>query len=475
MSRSGGNRERPWWITAAAVGGLLLSILIAGLAGILSNLNIQSATDEALRYDVELEDHGDDLRVAILDLRHYHRNLLFYETTPQRIDEYEQAYDDLQQEIDELEELGIRDPETPQPDQIRSMASDYYETFRPAIGVSQQQPDAFEEASDDGLRHINEMDAAAEEIDKLGERLTAGELEEVDQASANATTALAVIIAALLLAGTALAYLAVRVAGALRRLYASEQESSRKLAEASRARTEFLADVSHELRTPLTVLKGNAEMGLAFDREWPHRRFLEEIVAESDRMTRMVEDLLFLARSDSSAVPLEKSVVSVQRLLEDISGRAEVLARERGAILESDTSGSGEANVDQKRIEQAALILVDNAAKYGPPGGRIRLSSYTQADRLILCVSDEGPGIPEQELHRIFERFYRLDKARSRKDSAGGAGLGLPIARTIAESHGGKIEAKSSLGNGTQMTLHLPVLCTKESPKTPLEPQRAGH
>ena len=353
------------------------------------------------------------------------------------------------------------------------MATDYYDSFRPAIDSSQQDPADFEQASDIGLAQINEMDAAAEEIDKLGESLTASELEDVDRASVNATTALIVIMAGLLLAGTVLAYLAVRVAGELRRLYASERDSARKLTEAAQARTEFLADVSHELRTPLTVLKGNAEMGLAFDRDWPHRRFLEEIVGESDRMTRMVEDLLFLARSDSSTVPLEKKTIPVQSLLEDISNRASVLARERGADLETGVSGSGEASVDQKRIEQAALILVDNAAKYGPPGGRIRLISSTREGRLSLTVADEGPGIPEQELPRIFERFYRMDKARSRKDSTGGAGLGLPIAKTIAESHGGGIEVKSHVGGGTQMTLYLPV--TSESPpaETPLKPRKA--
>ena len=451
----------------------MLSILIAGLAGLLSNLNIQSATDEALRYDVELEDHGDDLRVAVLDMRQYHRNLLFYEPTQQRIAEYEVAYESLQQEIDELAEIGVRDPDAPQPDEIREMATGYYESFRPAIDSSQRDPDAFEAASDRGLARINDMDNAAEEIDKLGERLTSGELEDVDRASANATTALIIIMAGLLLAGTALAYLAVRVAGELRRLYASERESAGKLAEAAQAKTEFLADVSHELRTPLTVLKGNAEMGLAFDRDWPHRRFLEEIVGESDRMTRMVEDLLFLARSDSSAVPLEKKTIPVQSLLEDISNRASVLARERGADLETDISGSGKANVDQKRIEQAALILVDNAAKYGPPGGRIRLHASTREGRLSLTVADEGPGIPEQELPRIFERFYRIDKARSRKDSTGGAGLGLPIAKTIAESHGGGIEVKSHVGGGARMTLHLPVISASLSTEKPLKPQKA--
>lgn len=446
---------RSWWIPLAAVGGLLLAIIAAGLVGLLLNLGVQRAA-EAASYDVELEDHGDDLRVAVLDLRQYHRNLLFYEPTPERVAEFEQAYAALQQEIDEIEELGVRDPDSPQPDELRRTATGYYEEFRPAIDRSGADPEAFERASDRGLEYIAEIDDSAERIDELAETRTEDELGLVDRASSRAAGLLIAAVGGLLLSGAALAYLTLRVVSELRRLYAEQRE-------AAQARTNFLADVSHELRTPLTVLRGNAELGLVLDKEWSHRELLEEIVTESSRMTELVEDLLFLARSDSQVVPMETRAVGARDLLEEVASRARVLARERGATLSVDLRGEGELRVDPRRIEQAIMVLIDNAFKYGTRRGDkrepvqpVQLISTNEGNELRLSVSDSGPGIVEAELDRIFERFYRLDKARSRK--LGGTGLGLPIAKTIVEAHDGKIEAESRVGEGTTVSVRLPLV-----------------
>jgi two-component system, OmpR family, sensor histidine kinase VicK len=264
------------------------------------------------------------------------------------------------------------------------------------------------------------------------------------------------VIFGLLLVGAGLAYATVRVVNELRRLYTEQQETTEKLAEANKAKIEFIADVSHELRTPLTVLRGNAQVGLALGGECDHADILEEIVEESKRMSRLVEDLLLLARSDSASVPLDLKTVAVESLLAEIAGRAETLARERGAELEAKLEGGGFVEIDRQQIEQAVLILVDNAAKYGPPGGTITLASSVRSGELRISVEDSGPGIPKEELPRIFERFYRLDKARSRQ--LGGTGLGLPIAKTIVEAHGGRIEAASQLGEGTKISLSLPLL-----------------
>lgn len=460
---------RLWWIPLMAVGGLLLAIIGAGLVGLLLNLNVQRAA-EAASYDVELEDHGDDLRVAVLDLRQYHRNLLFYEPTPERIAEYERAYDALEQEIDELEELGVRDPDSPQPDAIRNTATEYYEGFQPAIDQSTSEPEAFERASDRGLEYIAEIDDTAERIDELAETRTEDELGLVDRASSRAAGLLIAAVGGLLLAGAVLAYLTLRVVSELRRLYAEQQE-------AAQARTDFLADVSHELRTPLTVLRGNAELGLALDGEWTHRDLLEEIVGESSRMTSLVEDLLFLARSDSQTVPLETRLTAVPELLEGGASRARMLARERGATLDVHLHGKGELRVDPRRIEQAIMVLIDNAFKYGIRRGAERepvlLSSANEGEELRVSVSDHGPGIPEEELDKIFERFYRLDKARSRK--LGGTGLGLPIAKTIVEAHGGRIEAESHVGEGTMMTIHLPLTAASERATLAPAPEDSSH
>jgi two-component system, OmpR family, sensor histidine kinase VicK len=457
MSWLRGIREQPWRITIVAVGGLLVAILIAGVVGLLLNRNVEQVT-EALTYDVDLEDEGDDLRAAVLDLRHYQRNITFYGPSRNGIEDFEQAYAQLEEEIHELEALGVRDPDAPQPDEIRRTAKEYYADFRPAIRLYDEDQDeggaAFADASDRGLVRIDEMNQAGEELDELGERLSDEALARAEQATSTARVVLLAVIFGLLLVGAALAYAAVRVVNELRRLYADQQAATEKLEAASQAKTEFIADVSHELRTPLTVLRGNAQVGLALD-GGDHKEILEEIVEESKRMSRMVEELLFLARSDSASLPLDFESIAVEPLLAELAGRAEVLARARGATLETKLEGGGLAKIDSQHIEQAVLILVDNAAKYGPPGGKITLTSSTRSGELRIGVEDRGPGIPKEELPRIFERFYRLDKARSRK--MGGSGLGLPIAKTIAEAHGGRIEAVSRFGEGTKMMLCLPL------------------
>jgi PAS domain S-box-containing protein len=225
------------------------------------------------------------------------------------------------------------------------------------------------------------------------------------------------------------------------------------LAEVLKARTEFMANVSHELRTPLTVIRGNAEVGLELGRDCAHEEILEEIVRESSSMSRMVEDLLFLARSDSDSIPMHKQMVSVEGLLEQLARRVKGLARKRGSSLQIELSGKGRLRCDAESIEQAVLVLVDNAAKYGTPGEPITLTSSRRQRDLLIEVADRGPGIPPDELSQIFERFYR----GGRSTREGGSGLGLAIAKTIAEAHDGSVGAESRLGEGTRISLRLPV------------------
>ncbi len=242
----------------------------------------------------------------------------------------------------------------------------------------------------------------------------------------------------------------------LARLVATQIERQRAedaLAQTLRARTEFLAEVSHQLRTPLTVIRGSAEVSLHIGRGCAHEELLREIVKESGSMSRMVEDLLLLARSDSDSLPLIMETVSVAWLLEGLARRAWALAREQEASLQTALSGEGRLRCDVERIEQAVLILIDNAARYGPSGGPITLSSSTRTGELLIEVADRGPGITPEELPHIFERFYRCENASEKP----GSGLGLPIAKTIAESHGGRLEAESEVGEGTRMTLRLPL------------------
>jgi PAS domain S-box-containing protein len=247
--------------------------------------------------------------------------------------------------------------------------------------------------------------------------------------------------------------------GAVVRLQTSSRDVSerkrveRVLAEAARAKAEFLAEVSHELRTPLTVIRGNAEIGLDLDRDCEHAEVLREIVREASTMSRMVEDLLFLARSESSAPPFQMEPVQTKVLLGGLARRATSLAAEHGAKLDTTLAQTGFVRVDPVRIEQAVLALVDNAIKYGPDGQSITLKSASSNGELRVEVGDKGPGIPETELPHVFERFYRLDGV-----DEPGNGLGLSIAQTIAEAHGGRIEAESRPGEGTRMSLVLPLL-----------------
>ena len=455
----------------ATVGGLLAAILLAGVIGLVLNQRIESVTQQALEYDMEIEDEGDDLRVAVLEVRHYHRNLMFTGTSQRQIAQFEEAYAELLEELDELEDLGIPE-DKPQPDEIRTMAREYYADFRPAVDGAEDDRDAFTEAADRGLVQLDRINSDAEELDDLGEDLSEDSLGKVERTAATARLVLLGVLGALLLAGATLAYLTVRFVGELRRSYARQQEATEAAERASQLKTDFIADVSHELRTPLTVLRGNAELGLALEENCSHGEILDEIVKESRKMSSMVQDLLFLARSDSKALPLKQEVIPIAPFLEEVAGRAKILVEKRGARFEAELSGRGHIEADTERVEQAVLVFVDNASKFSPEGETITLSAATEDGELRISVEDRGPGIPEEVLPHVFERFYRVDKSRERK--RGGAGLGLSIAKTIVESHDGRVEAESRPGEGTTMSLYLPLVRTEErgTPERHLEKER---
>jgi len=167
----------------------------------------------------------------------------------------------------------------------------------------------------------------------------------------------------------------------------------------------------------------------------------------------MVEDLLFLARWESAAPPFRMEPVETQVLLAGLERRAGALAAEHDATLDTTFGENRLVRVDPVRVEQAILALVDNAVKYGPEGQRVTLRSTCSDGELRVDVEDQGPGIPETELPHIFDRFYRLAGVEEP-----GSGLGLSIAQTIAEAHGGSIEAESHPGEGTRMSFILPLL-----------------
>ncbi len=222
-------------------------------------------------------------------------------------------------------------------------------------------------------------------------------------------------------------------------------------------RREFVANVSHELRTPLSLIKGYVETlldGAAHDAEL-NRRFLRTIARHTDRLTYLIEDLLTLSSLESGTARLNPTTVAlrslVARTFEDLATRA----AERGATLVNETPAELEARADADRVLQVLFNLVDNALKYGRPQGRVVVGGRVADEaRVELWVRDDGPGLPREALGRVFERFYRVDRNRSREQ--GGTGLGLAIVKHIVQSHGGEVRVESEPGQGATFYFTLP-------------------
>jgi signal transduction histidine kinase len=222
-------------------------------------------------------------------------------------------------------------------------------------------------------------------------------------------------------------------------------------------RRDFVANVSHELKTPLTSISGYAETILT-DQPDPAitRRFLETILNNARRMQRLVDDLLDLSRIESGRWQPEPEPVDVSAAIQDVwSGLAERANAGRIELAVEVDPGADALVVDPDALRQVLLNLVDNALRYSPAGGRITFRSRRQGDALLLSILDTGPGISREHLPRIFERFYRADRSRSRDE--GGTGLGLAIVRHLVEAHGGEVWAESERGRGTTVTCRFPV------------------
>ena len=223
------------------------------------------------------------------------------------------------------------------------------------------------------------------------------------------------------------------------------------------SRREFVANVSHELRTPLTNVKGYTETlldaGDELDGE-TRRNFLQVIYNESDRMTHIVKDLLTLSQLDYGKMDMEMSPIPVKLIVQNIASAMLIEARGQGLTLETKLEEPLPLILaDRNRMEQVIANIVSNAIKYNRPGGTVTLSAFSQEDKVVIKVQDTG--IPQEDIPRLFERFYRVDKARSRE--RGGTGLGLAIAKEIVEQHQGTIGVESQLDAGTTVTITLPV------------------
>ncbi len=219
---------------------------------------------------------------------------------------------------------------------------------------------------------------------------------------------------------------------------------------------QFSADASHELQTPLTILRGELEVALRSPRSAEaYQQTLASALEEIDRMTRLVEGLLLLARADAGVLRMDDQLVDLGQLLEDVYRQAVPLARTRGMELAIEELEPLAVHGDPERLKRLLMNLVDNGIKYTAPGGRVTLGLARQGHRAALQVSDTGIGIGPEDRERVFQRFYRTPDARALDGD--GAGLGLCIARSIAESHGGEIEIESSPGQGSRFRVLLPL------------------
>lgn len=220
----------------------------------------------------------------------------------------------------------------------------------------------------------------------------------------------------------------------------------------------FIADAAHELRTPLTLMRADAEVLLRgrerLDEE--DAALLEDIVTEAHHMSAISSNLLTLARLDSGTIHREHEVVSLTELAEKAARRVQAMAEQRGITVEVENSGEPYAIGDPMLLEQALVVVLDNAVKYNRQGGRVTVRVAEQGKQALLEVRDTGIGIDAEHLPHLGERFYRVDKARSRE--AGGTGLGLSIAHNILVAHEGSLHVSSMPEQGTTVTLTLPLV-----------------
>jgi two-component system phosphate regulon sensor histidine kinase PhoR len=231
-----------------------------------------------------------------------------------------------------------------------------------------------------------------------------------------------------------------------------------RLKQLEEVRREFVANVSHELRTPLSIFHGYVETllenpGLPAEEVENIFRILKR---HSLRLNALVEDLLVLARLESRRETMQFAEVDLPETIRGIALDWAARTAKKGVTLDLAVAPDlPPLTADPLRLEQIFSNLLDNALKHTPPGGRIAIQVSRSGDFILLCVEDNGAGIPPADLPHIFERFYRADKARSRE--MGGTGLGLSIVKHIAQAHGGSVEAKSTFGKGAAIIVRLPL------------------
>jgi len=229
-----------------------------------------------------------------------------------------------------------------------------------------------------------------------------------------------------------------------------------RLSEAFEQNRRFLADASHELRTPLAALRGEMESVVEQVLVLPELSDrVGSALEEVDRLAKIVDALFAISRLDAGEAQQERARFDLALLAVSTTEQMSLLAEDKGLIVDCNVRDNVSVEGDRARIKQVVVNLLDNAIKYTPPGGSINLNVHSQQGKAVIEVSDTGIGIPAAALPHIFERFFRVDQARSR--DAGGAGLGLAIVKSICAAHGGHVHVESTEGRGSRFKVELPL------------------
>jgi signal transduction histidine kinase len=237
---------------------------------------------------------------------------------------------------------------------------------------------------------------------------------------------------------------------------------SQELEQVERSRRDLVANVSHELKTPIAAIRAHLE-NVMDGIEHPDPETLQVMLVQSDRLARLVDQLLDLSNLESGEIPLHRTDVDVEPLVERVLSEIEMSSAGKAIRLDRAIAADlPRIDADAERVHQVLFNLVDNAVRFTPEGGRVTVSAERRNGSVEIRVVDTGVGIGREHLPRLFERFYRVDPARSRDD--GGTGIGLAIARSVVEAHGGHIRAESELGHGSTFAFDMPATPNRRSP-----------
>ncbi|MEO1449089.1 MAG: HAMP domain-containing sensor histidine kinase [Bacteroidota bacterium] len=245
----------------------------------------------------------------------------------------------------------------------------------------------------------------------------------------------------------------------LKNLNLVNQREIKKLKDLETYRREFLGEVSHELKTPIFAVQGfiHTLMDGAIDDKKVRIKFLKKAMKNADRLSNLVEDLLIITQAESGEMEMKVRNFSVYEMASDVMDTLEYKFTKKGRNISARIEANGLENAmvlaDRERIQQVLTNLVDNAVKYGDSQGLVQIKLQAEANKLLVSVQDNGPGIEEEHLDKIFRRFYRVDKSRSR--DRGGTGLGLAICKHLIKMHGEQLYVESTLGEGTTFTFSL--------------------